>query len=172
MPAAEMPGRSTPNDSKFRQGKRHFKIAIMLVSVTRLRVRSWKHLLLFLRDTVAIQRQVVRTPGFQGGRLLVDAHRTFWTMTVWDGEREMKAFRGSGSHAQAMPRLAIWCDEASYAHWTTTDSLIPDWPEAYERMIAEGRLSRVEHPSADHEARRFMKPRLQPRIGNDLRPKR
>lgn len=69
----------------------------MVVSVTRLRVRSWRHVPAFLWYTFASQRQVVRAAGFSGGRLLIDARRTFWTLTAWEDERAMKAFRGTGA---------------------------------------------------------------------------
>ena len=88
-----------------------------LASVTRLRVRGILYLPAFLWYTFRSQRQVIRAPGFAGGRLLVDAHWTFWTLTVWESEKAMKAFRGSGAHSQVMPRLPKWCDEAAYAHW-------------------------------------------------------
>jgi len=57
----------------------------------------------------------------------VDAHWTFWTLTVWEDENAMRTFRGSGAHSQVMPRLAEWCDEASYAHWTSPDDAVPMW---------------------------------------------
>jgi hypothetical protein len=125
--------------------------------------------------TFRSQRQVSRAEGFVGGRLLIDSHRTYWTLTVWDTERAMKQFRGSGVHAQVMPKLVEWCDEASYAHSTIAeapigDGTVPSWPEAYPHLVSEGRLSRVEHPSADHEARRFPPPRLKPLIGQNLKP--
>jgi heme-degrading monooxygenase HmoA len=142
----------------------------MLVSVTRLRVRGLRFLPAFLWKTHFAQRQVARARGFCGGRLLVDAHRTFWTMTAWEDERAMKAFRGSGAHAQVMPKLVAWCDEAAYAHWTTSDDKLAEWPEACERLVNEGKLSRVENPSTDHTARRFAAPRLKPLIGQDIKP--
>lgn len=142
----------------------------MFASVTRLRVRSFMHLPAFLWMTFLAQRQTVRATGFLAGRLLVDRHRTFWTLTLWENEKSMKAFRGAGPHSRVMPKLVEWCDEASYTHWMTKDGSIPDWPEANERLIKEGRLSRVAHPSPDHEARRFPKPRLQPLIGQNLKP--
>ena len=147
------------------------KYSVMLASVTRLRVRSVKYLPAFLWTTFLAQRQVVRAPGFLGGRLLIDVRLTFWTLTAWEDERGMKGFRGSGPHAKVMPRLVEWCDEASYAHWTPTTDSVPSWPEAYEHLVSEARLSRVAHPSPDHEARRFAKPRLNPLIGVDLKPK-
>jgi len=122
--------------------------------------------------TFLSQRQVVRALEFVGGKLLIDARRTFWTLTAWGSERTMKAFRGSGPHAKVMPKLMEWCDEASYAHWNSESDAIPSWPEAYERLLSEGRLSRVAHPSPNHEARQFPKPRLSPLIGQDLKPAR
>jgi heme-degrading monooxygenase HmoA len=144
----------------------------MFVSVTRLRVRSVRYIVAFLWQTYLAQRQVARAAGFVGGRLLVDAHLTFWTLTVWESEKAMKAFRGSGPHAKVMPRLAEWCDEGAYAHWTSSgDGSVPSWPEAYHHLCDDGRLSRVAHPSADHEARHFAEPRLKPLIGKDLKPR-
>jgi hypothetical protein len=144
----------------------------MFASVTRLRVRALRYVPAFLWMTFLSQRQVVRAPEFVGGKLLIDAGRTFWTLTAWGSERAMKAFRGSGPHAKVMPKLMEWCDEASYAHWTSGSDAIPSWPEAYERLLREGHLSRVAHPSPNHEARQFAMPRLSPLIGQDLKPVR
>jgi Domain of unknown function (DUF3291) len=144
----------------------------MLASLTRLRVRSLLYLPAFLWMTFRSQRQVVRARGFLGGKLLIDRKQTYWTLTVWQDERAMKAFRGSGAHAAVMPRLAEWCDEAAYTHWAPENGTIPDWPEAYEYLVKEGRLSRVAHSSPDHKARRFPAPRLSPLIGQDLKPVR
>jgi heme-degrading monooxygenase HmoA len=120
--------------------------------------------------TLLAQRQVVRAHGFLGGRLLVDNLRTYWTLTVWEDEKTMKAFRGSGPHARVMPKLVAWCDEAAYAHWVAMDDSIPEWPEVYERLVSDGRLSHVARPSQDHTSRHFPTPRLQPLIGVNLKP--
>lgn len=144
----------------------------MFASVTRLRVRSLRYLPVFLWQTLLSQRQVVRASGFGGGRLLIDAHSTFWTLTVWDGEQTMKKFRGSEAHAKVMPHLVEWCDEAAYAHWVQNDDSVPSWQEAYEHLVQDGRLSRVANPSSNHSARNFAPPRLKPLIGQDLKPPR
>ena len=143
----------------------------MFVSATRLRVRSVWLLLPFMWRTFGAQRQVVRAPGFAGGRLLIDRQRTFWTLTAWETDKAMRDYRGSGAHAMVMPRLVGWCDEASVVHWTSESKAIPAWPEAVEHMRREGRASRVAHPTPDHEALRFPDPRLQPLIGQNLRSK-
>ena len=142
----------------------------MLASVTRLRVRSLLNLPAFMWMTIFTQRQIVRAPGLIGGGLLLDRHRTFWTLTVWENEKAMKAFRGTGAHARAMPKLAAWCDEAAYAHWESQGATIPEWKEAYLRLVSEGKLSRVAKPSEDHLARRFPEPRLKPMMGQELKP--
>ena len=143
---------------------------MMLVSVTRLRVRSYIDMPAFLWMTLRTRRQIMRTPGFLGGRLLIDNLRTYWTLTSWENEKAMKTFRGSAAHAEAMPKLAEWCDEAAYAHWIATGDSIPEWMEAYERLVNEGRLSRVDRPSQDHLSKHFPMPRLKPLIENNLKP--
>jgi heme-degrading monooxygenase HmoA len=147
------------------------KVEIMLASVTRLRVRLPRYLPAFLWYTFLTRRQLIRATGFRGGRLLLDAKRTFWTLTLWNTERDMKAYRGSNAHAKVMPRLAEWCDEAAYAHWTQNDDFVPSWQSAFEHLEKEGRLSKVAHPSLDHKARRFPFPRLSPLIGADIKPR-
>jgi hypothetical protein len=143
----------------------------MIVSVTRLRVRSALLLLPFVFRAFQSQRQVARAPGFVGGRLLIDTKRTFWTLTAWESEKAMRDYRGSGAHKNAMPRLVDWCDEASVVHWTSESAEIPSWSEAVDRMRQQGRASQVAHPSAYHEALQFPSPRLRPMIGQELRPR-
>lgn len=142
----------------------------MFASVTRLRIHSARNIPAFMWGNFLAKRQVERAPGFFGGRLLIDVNRVFWTLTGWESERSMKNFRGSGPHARGMPQLQRWCDEAAYAHWITTDAAVPSWLEAYTHLVREGRLSRVAHPSPNHNARQFAEPRLQPLIGVDLKP--
>lgn len=75
----------------------------MLASVTRLRVRGVRFLPAFLWRTFLSLRQVGRASGFAGGRLMIDAHWTFWTLTVWESEKD-ESISGSASslagHAQ------------------------------------------------------------------------
>jgi hypothetical protein len=55
------------------------------VSITRLRVRSWRYLPRFLVGSVAALLQARRTPGNLSASVLRDAHLAFWTRTVWSG---------------------------------------------------------------------------------------
>jgi hypothetical protein len=111
---------------------------MVLMSVTRLRVRSFIFLPQFLWNTFKSMRQVERSPGFLGGRLLVNAKNVFWTMTAWKDEAAMNPYRIGGAHRRAMPKLLNWCNEAAVAHWTQESSEIPFWHEVPVRMAKEG----------------------------------
>ena len=54
-------------------------------------------------------------------------------------------------HRWAVPKLARWCDEAAVTHWEQDPGQEPvqafGWDAAAERLIREGRLLKVLHPS-------------------------
>ncbi len=129
------------------------------VSITRLRVRSWRFLPAFFLHTGGVIAQARKAAGFGGGALLRDRQRTFWTMTLWHDEQGMRHFLTSGAHLKVMPRLLDWCDEASVVHWWQASADMPGWAEAERRMRAEGRISKVRNPSPDHAEMRFASPR-------------
>jgi hypothetical protein len=120
-----------------------------LISVTRLRVRSFIYLPQFFWHAFTSMRQAERSSDFLGGRLLVNAKNVFWTMTAWKDQAAMNAYRTGGAHRRAMPKLLNWCNEAAVAHWTQESLEIPSWREAYQRMAEEGKPSKVNHPSPD-----------------------
>ncbi len=129
-----------------------------VISVTRLRVRSWRYFLPFIVFAVRSSRQAKTAQGNLGVSLLRDANLAFWTCTVWSSEETMKSFMLSGPHRQAMPRLLEWCDEAALVHWTQPETQTPDWQEAHRRLQAEGRRSKVRHPSPAQEKYEIPKP--------------
>jgi len=69
-----------------------------LVSVTRLRIRSWRYLPAFAIDALRSSRQAQRTPGFAGGWLGFAPELAFWTVTVWRNEASMRAYRDKEAH--------------------------------------------------------------------------
>ena len=122
------------------------------VSVTRLRVRSFRFLPGFILYALRSSSQAKRAPGNLGIGLLREANNTYWTRTAWKDEPAMRAFMMAPPHRHAMAKLADWCDEASVVHWIQETPELPNWSEAHRRMVAEGRPSRVKHPSPAHEA--------------------
>jgi hypothetical protein len=131
-----------------------------LISITRLRVRSWRFLPAFYLRAYQSTRQARAAEGNLDVALLADRSNTFWTATSWTSESAMKAFMISGAHRPAMKSLLEWCDEASLVHWTQDDSVgLPSWGEAHRRLQAEGRRSKVNHPSPAHVAFEIAAPR-------------
>ena len=137
-------------------------MSIVYISLTRLRLRSARYLLAFVPRVLSSGRQAQRAPGFLGGKMLYELPLTFWTATTWVDEAAMRAYRIASPHRAGMPLLLDWCDEAAVAHWSQTSATLPDWLEAHRRMVAEGRLSKVRHPSSAQAASRIAAPRPSP----------
>ena len=134
------------------------------VSITRLRVRSWRYLPAFVIQSFRTARQAKVAAGSLGVSVLRDADRAFWTRTVWRDEAAMRSFMRSGVHRRVMARLPEWCDEAALVHWAQDNSEPPSWPEAHRRLQGEGRRSRVNQPT--EAQRRFEIP--EPRTSGGL----
>ncbi len=129
-----------------------------VVSITRLRVRSWLYLPGFLFHAVRIARQAKEANGNIAVKLLRDRRNTFWTATSWSSEASMRAFMMAKPHGPTMRRLLEWCDEAALVHWTQESADLPSWVEAHRRIQLEGRPSKVNHPSAAHTAHELPAP--------------
>ena len=129
------------------------------ISLTRLRIRSLRFMPFFVFHTLRSLRQIKKAPGFLHGGLLPDRGLTFWTMTAWDTQESMRQYMTTGSHKQAMPHLLHWCDEASVAHWTQPEPMLPSWTEADQRMRETGRASKVLHPSPQQATLNYRTPR-------------
>jgi hypothetical protein len=143
---------------------------MVLISVTRLRVRSVIYLPQFLWNTYKSMRQVERSSGFLGGRLLVNAKSVFWTMTAWKNETVMNAYRTGDAHRRAMPKLLNWCNEAAVVHWVQESSEeIPFWHEVQQHMAKDGKLSKVNHPSPAQASNHIPLPEPS-RIHRELKP--
>ncbi|MBD0369711.1 MAG: hypothetical protein ICV60_02570 [Pyrinomonadaceae bacterium] len=140
------------------------------ISVTRLRVRSIFYLPQFIWHALKSQRQAERAAGFLCGRVMRDKRNAFWTLTAWKDEAAMRAYRGAGAHMKAMPKLLDWCDEASIAHWEQEGAELPSWSEAHSRMVAEGRTSKVRHPSDAQLAGKITGPKQGGTEGQTLKP--
>jgi len=141
-----------------------------LISVTRLRIRSWRYFLPFVWQTSKSARQAERSAGFLGGRLLRNRKNTFWTLTVWQDEAAMNAFRSGAAHGRVMRKLLEWCDEAAVVHWRQETPDLPSWPDAHRRMMKDGWASKVSHPSAAHKSNQIPPPEPS-RIEQALKPR-
>jgi Domain of unknown function (DUF3291) len=113
-----------------------------LVSITRLRVRSWRFFVPSIHFSIRSSPQAKAADGNLAMSLLSDANNVFSTRTLWTTEESMKSFMLSGAHRQAMRRLLEWCDEAALVDWAQESGEEPGWQEAHRRLQQEGRRSR------------------------------
>ncbi len=119
-----------------------------LISITRLRVRSFRYLPAFLLGSLRSARAAKNASGNLAVALLSDANFVFWTRTLWSEESAMRAFMHTPAHRSMMPKLLQWCDEAAVTHWLQETVEMPSWPEVHRRLQHQGRTSKVDHPSA------------------------
>ena len=123
-----------------------------IISVTRLRLRSRWFFPAVLFYAIRSSRQAKRSKGYLAMNLSNETIKIFWTSTAWADEAALKAFLVGQPHLEAMKKLPAWCDEASVVRWKQDDATLPDWQEAHRRLQSEGRPSKVDYPSADHQA--------------------
>lgn len=121
-----------------------------LVSLTRLKMRSPRFFPSFAWYAWRSIRQARSTAGFIAGLTARDNNGGYWTITMWRDMTAMKSFRNTASHMAAMPKLLHWCCEASVANWEQASEELPNAEEAFDRMSADGRVSKVYHPTAAH----------------------
>lgn len=124
------------------------------VSITRLRVRSIFYMPVFLLHALRTGTQAQKADGILGVETRFEKNNVVWTKTVWTDETAMKKYRGSGAHQIAMRILSELCNEASVARWQQLETDLPTWEDAHHRMLTEGKLSKVKHPSPLHAAGR------------------
>lgn len=125
------------------------------VSATRLKLSSVFHLWRFMSANNAAARQLVITPGFVAGKEIMDKGLTFWTLSLWKADADMKTFRNSPVHRKAMQKLPEWCNEATYVHWLQPEAEMPTWETVHSRMVNEGIVSKLRKPSEVHATKKF-----------------
>ena len=108
-----------------------------------------------MKANEASVKSLLQSNGFIKGNELIDKGLTFWTITLWEDEMAMRAFRNSTAHRNAMQNLPKWCDEASYHHWIQDNDQLPDWKLASEKLFKEGKLSKVRNPSKAQTLQQF-----------------
>jgi len=132
---------------------------VALVSITRLRPRAMGTFLPFVALSWRSIREAANTPGFVHGMAIAfDRGTVFWTMTLWQDAAAMHAFRQATDHRVAMQRVGELAGELATVSWSSPDDRPPDWPDAHARLLAEGRFSRLPHPTRAHLAHQIPAP--------------
>jgi hypothetical protein len=138
-----------------------------LVVVTRLRVRDQKFFDDFFAAAVAVVEQATASEGNIAADVLAEAHNTYWTRSCWQHAEAMRRFMTAEPHLGTMNRIDHWCDVATFVNWEQTEAALPDWDDAYDRLIDLGQVVHLKFEAQDNATRSFP-PISQP----DKRPRR
>jgi hypothetical protein len=76
-----------------------------VLSMTRIKLRSIRLLPPFLAQQEAAVKQLRSARGFIKGKALIDTSLATWTLVLWDGAEDMRAYYLSGAHRELMPKL-------------------------------------------------------------------
>jgi heme-degrading monooxygenase HmoA len=131
------------------------------IVVTRLRLRDAAFFDAFLTAAFAVVEQAQASDGNAAADVLAEANQTYWTRTAWRDKEAMRKFMVAEPHRSTMDAIDEWCDEATFASWDQPDAVLPQWSEAYTRLVTEGSVVDLAHASADNESRRFPAPVLE-----------
>jgi quinol monooxygenase YgiN len=102
-----------------------------VVMASKLPLRRVRSVPGFLRDTLAIRRQLASADGLVGYALDADVvGGTFWTFSVWTDAEHLQAFATSEPHRRIIARLRPLMGETRFSTVTMSGSAIPStWPQ-------------------------------------------
>jgi hypothetical protein len=93
---------------------------------SRLPLKHHRYVPGFLRDSLAIRRQLTRAEGLVGYTLDAElAKKTFWTFSVWNTREDLDAFAGSDPHRQIIQRLRPRMDPTRFEFFPVTGDRLP-----------------------------------------------
>ena len=93
---------------------------------SRLPLRRHRSIPRFLRDTLAIRRQLARADGMVGYALDAElARKTFWTFSVWEDQASLDAFATSDPHQAITRRLQPLMGQTRFEFFQLPGSDLP-----------------------------------------------
>jgi heme-degrading monooxygenase HmoA len=105
-----------------------------LAMASRLPLKRHRSIPGFLRDALAIRRQLARADGMVGFALDAEvARKTFWTFSVWEDQASLDAFAASDPHIAITRRLAPLMGRTRFEFFPISGS---DLPLTWDRMKA------------------------------------
>ena len=90
----------------------------------------------FMRDALAIRRQLARADGLIGYALDAEIGRkTFWTFSVWEGQASLDAFASSEPHRAITRRLRPLMGPTRFEFFPLAGSELPmTWDQMKEKV--------------------------------------
>lgn len=93
---------------------------------SRLPLKHYRSIPGFLRDTLAIRRQLAGTNGLVGYALNAElARKRFWTFSIWADRESLDAFAAADPHRRIIRRLAPLMGQTRFEFFPVTGSQLP-----------------------------------------------
>jgi hypothetical protein len=111
-----------------------------LVMASRLPLKAHRSIPGFMRDAMAIRRQLAPADGLVGYALNAQlARKTFWTFSAWQDQASLDAFASSDPHRQIIRRLAPAMGVTRFETLTLPGAHLPlPWPEIQHEILGSG----------------------------------
>lgn len=111
---------------------------------SRLPLRRYSSMPGFLRDTLAIRRQLAVAPGLIGYALDAElTKRTFWTFSVWRSQEDLDSFAASDPHKRIITRLRPLMDQTRFEFFPLPGNELPMTWEQMKAPLLRRTLCRV-----------------------------
>ncbi|GGO92439.1 hypothetical protein [Wenjunlia tyrosinilytica] len=108
------------------------------VMISKLELRSFRHVLPFLMASTAIRRQAVGSAGGVGHALAVEpTKKVFWTQSAWVDRKALMEFNSASPHKQIVEKYRPHMAGSVFSFFNTTVSTGLDWPEVHSRLAQE-----------------------------------
>ena len=104
----------------------------MLISVTRLELRSFWKIFSFIALSGKAQRQAKKAEGNRSMAVSNRGFRYFYSLTSWDSKERMLDFMNSGAHEIAMKRSRELAKSVKSIHFES--DTVPTWKDAIARL--------------------------------------
>ena len=108
---------------------------------SRLPLKRYRSIPGFLRDALAIRRQLARADGLVGYALDAElAHKTFWTFSVWEDQASLDAFASSEPHRAITRRLRPLMGQTRFEFFPVPGASLPrTWDQMKAPLRSEHR---------------------------------
>jgi hypothetical protein len=97
-----------------------------IAMASRLPLRRYRSIPGFLRDTMAIRRQLAGASGLVGYALNAElARKRFWTFSVWEDRESLNSFAATDPHRRIIRRLGPLMGETRFEFFPVSGAKLP-----------------------------------------------
>ena len=110
-----------------------------LVLLSYLPLRRYSKIPTFIQYSLQVQQQMRKTPGAIGYAMRAKIlSRSFWTLSVWEGDQALMEFVRTAPHREAMKSIAPHMGATKFTRWKLLGSAVPPtWDDAMKREAQE-----------------------------------